>query len=103
MQCGNVWLGPDTQIRAEVLGPECKEGGKGPEGKKALRLRALKSKKQRNHPHPKLHYPRVEMPLSLNLVGRISNMHEQEEGNRRMAKPHRPGSSGGGGRAGGDL
>lgn len=88
MQCGNVWLGPDTQIKAEVLGPEGKERGEGPKGKKVLSLRALKSKK---HPRPKLHCPRGEMLLSLNLVGRMSNMHEGEEGSRRMAKPHRAG------------
>lgn len=32
----------------------------GSKGKRALSLRALKSTKQRNHPHPKLHHPRVE-------------------------------------------
>lgn len=99
VQCGNVWLGPDTQIRGEVLGPEGKEQGEGPEGKEVLSLRALKSKK---HPRPKLPCPRVEMLLSLNLAGRMSNTHEGEEGSRRMAKPHGagPGSSRGGRRAG---
>lgn len=27
VRCGNVWLGPDTQITTEVVGPECKGVG----------------------------------------------------------------------------
>jgi len=87
-----------TQITAKVLGPERNEGEATSRGKMAS-LRALeKNKQQRNHPPPRIHHHRAEMPISLNLAGRISNVCEQEEGSRRMAKPHRPGpgQSGGG-------
>lgn len=56
VQPGNVWLGPNAQIRAEVLGPECKEGGR-PQGKKRLHLREHTSKKETILTCPKLHYP----------------------------------------------
>lgn len=36
MRCGNVWLGPDTRIVAEVSGPERDEGEAAPRGGKVL-------------------------------------------------------------------
>lgn len=45
VRCGNVWLGPDTQITTEVVGPECKGvGGRPWGGRKALSFRGLKSR-----------------------------------------------------------
>lgn len=96
-QCGNIWLEPDTDY-SQGVGARTQRGGGNLKGKK-WHLRALeKNKQQRNHPPPRIHHHRAEMPLSLNLAGRISNVCEQEEGSRRMAKPHRPGpgQSGGG-------
>jgi len=39
------------------VGARMQRGGGGPKGKKALSLKALKSKKKRNNPRPELHYP----------------------------------------------
>lgn len=46
MQCGNVWLGLDTQITAKVLGPECKAGER-PQGGQGFMSQSTKKIKSR--------------------------------------------------------
>lgn len=103
-ECGNIWLEPDTDYSQGVGARTQQGGGRQPQGENSISQSFRKNKQQRNHPPPpRLHHHGAEMSLSLNLAGRISNVCEQEEGSRRMAKPHRPGPGQSGGGIGGDL